>query len=284
MLEVKNQKIPLAALFVCAMPEESQELLTELSAHLAKISENEKITTTEISPIVGKAFLLSPQKTTFSDTTSVADKNISTPLPYLVLTTGIGMVQAASALSATLTQFLPQIIICVGSAGGLHPDTRVCDVVIGTEYINSRADATAFGYAPGQIPGNPASLQVCKEIATAIQATVSTVAKKIPEITIRSGQMLSSDAFVTDKNVETTRQLFPNGLTADMESQAYAQVAKNFENTPFVAVRGISDLCGTPEDQSISFHAELAEVASRAAKIALQIMLHFTQTQAQSEK
>ncbi|XCB31028.1 5'-methylthioadenosine/S-adenosylhomocysteine nucleosidase [Arcanobacterium hippocoleae] len=173
-------------------------------------------------------------------------------------------------------QFCPKIVLCAGSAGGLHPKTRVRDVVIGTEYINSRADATAFGYAPGQVPGSPASLHVSKEISAAIAQTLKNISKTLPEITAYSGQMLSSDAFVTDANAENTRTLFPDGISADMESQAFAQTASRFENTPFAAIRGISDLCAAPEDQSISFHAELSDVASRAAKAALEIYKSYT--------
>lgn len=254
-------KNPIETIFISAMEEEAFALLAALNHRLASTYPETKIEASKIPFEFGDLQLISAGKS-----------------EYLVVTSGIGMVNAAAALSTVLTKFDPKLIVCVGSAGGLHPQTRVQDVIIGVEYINSRADATAFGYAPGQVPGSPESFKVTAEISTAVDAALTSCAKHFPEINTSSGTMLSSDAFVTDINVDATRRLFPTGLSADMESQAYAQVASRFK-IPYVAVRGISDLCGTPEDQSISFHAELSDVASRAAKVSLELSAQFVSHQ-----
>ncbi|MDR6939524.1 5'-methylthioadenosine/S-adenosylhomocysteine nucleosidase [Arcanobacterium hippocoleae] len=269
-------RIPITALFISAMPAESTELRNALIARLKKINQSKIIDHTQIKTEFGATELITCPIRLSVEENAQTKPNFS----YLLATSGIGMVNAAATLSSLLTQYAPEIIVCTGSAGGLHPNSRVRDVVIGTEYLNSRADATAFGYAPGQVPGNPASISITDDVRTAIAAALTKTASSEAgaaglKITAYSGQMLSSDAFVTDANVETTRELFPDGLTADMESQAFAQVAAKYANTPFVAVRGISDLCSTPEDQSISFHAELSEVAAQAAQIALDIVENF---------
>lgn len=261
-------KTPIEAIFISAMPQETAAFLAEFTQRLQLTYPQAAISTQNV-PSVFEVF----------ESAQIISAN---QLEYLILTSGIGMVNAAAALSTALTRFAPKIVICVGSAGGLHQNARVQDVVIGTAYINSRADATAFGYAPGQVPGSPAMLEVGTEITVAVRETLSSAATKLSGINAYAGQMLSSDAFVTDANVASTRSVFPYGLSADMESQAYAQVAGKFANTPFVAVRGISDLCGTPEDQSISFHAELSDVASRAAKVALEIYANFAKLVSQS--
>ena len=77
--------------------------------------------------------------------------------PVLVVRTGIGLVNAASTLSVMLERFEPSAVISAGSAGGLRADVNVGDLVIGTEFRYADADATAFGYAPGQVPGMPES-------------------------------------------------------------------------------------------------------------------------------
>ncbi|MGV9181947.1 5'-methylthioadenosine/S-adenosylhomocysteine nucleosidase [Arcanobacterium canis] len=213
----------------------------------------------------------------------------------VTMVTGIGMVACASALGWALAKYQPRAIISIGSTGGLAADARVGQVIVGETYINSGADGTAFGYAPGQVPGQPeiftgdaVLLDGARSLIEALSTSGQPVhwseavsvfssdhesdpGRTICPHDIRIGQMLSSDAFVTERNVEDKRDIFPYALSADMESHAAAQTAHRF-GIPFLSVRGISDLCGKPDDQSVSFHAELCEVATSAAILALEFL------------
>ncbi|MDO5025250.1 MAG: 5'-methylthioadenosine/S-adenosylhomocysteine nucleosidase [Trueperella sp.] len=182
---------------------------------------------------------------------------------------GIGMVAAASTLTCLLNKYNPQVVVYIGSAGGLATQIKVRDVVIGTEYINAGADRTAFGYPLGQVPGYEISAFPADPIL--LETAHATAAAFAGEVNIQIGPMLSSDAFVTAENVEKIRAHFPDALSADMESQAAAQVAKKWD-VPFFAVRGISDLCGPPADQAAEFSAQLSEVATSAATVALEVL------------
>ncbi|MDY5585270.1 MAG: 5'-methylthioadenosine/S-adenosylhomocysteine nucleosidase [Arcanobacterium sp.] len=224
--------------------------------------------------------LLKSEEKIFSEESSDLPLKLLESAPILCITSGIGMVNAAATLASVLKEHSCERVICFGSAGGLSPDSRVQQVVVGTEYINSGADGTAFGYLRGQVPGEPpvftADAELLK-IAQSLQNTNLQDAKSFadenssnPENTLRFAPMTSSDFFVTEKNVGDVRELFPEAVTADMETQAFAQVC-NKAKIPFIAVRAISDLCGNPDDQSVSFHAELPIVASLAAKTALAI-------------
>lgn len=183
----------------------------------------------------------------------------------VAMITKVGMTACASALGWALANYKPKVIVSIGSAGGLARDSRVGQVIVGSEYINGGADGRAFGYVRGQVPGQPAIFHGDERMISAIKKAVATHDENTPPI--RIGQMLSSDAFVTEANVADTRQAFPAGLSADMESHAGAQVAHAW-GIPFVSIRGISDLCGDPDDQAVSFHAELSDVAKAAAKVA----------------
>ncbi|MBM7824401.1 adenosylhomocysteine nucleosidase [Arcanobacterium pluranimalium] len=202
-------------------------------------------------------------------------------ISLLLLVSRIGMVSAASKLTWALTHYLPRAIINIGSAGGLSPDARVGQVVIGSQYVNGGADGTAFGYARGQVPGQPAVFPGSEILLSSARDLINDIHDGVmptdsadlitAETTVRIGQMLSSDFFVTDSNVGDIREAFPEAITADMESQAFAQVA-NVWGIPFISVRGISDLCGEPDEQSVTFHAELSEVAEAAACTTLSIL------------
>ncbi len=241
------------ALFVCAMGEETAEVEKLLPDY-------------EIHPVSGSFKNLSIAMRKTCD-------GAQPPAKLLLLTTGIGMVSAASSLSSVLSTFSPKTVICCGSAGGLAADTRVGEVVIGTEYVNAGADGTAFGYVPGQVPQQPAVFKAAPGLLKAaeeyLRRQMGEDAQKKADV--RFGQMNSSDTFVTGENVGSVRETFPAALTTDMESQALAQVAAEF-SVPFVAVRAISDLCGKPDDQSVSFHTELSDAARSAAETAYGIL------------
>ena len=135
------------------------------------------------------------------------------------------------------------------------------------------ADATAFGYARGQTPGQPESfagdpalLERLGEVGQKALhgATVSSGAARL-----RVGQMLAGNSFVTAANVADTREVFPAALSTDMESTALAQVAAS-AGVPFVSVRGVSDLCGPEAGQD--FHIAAEEAAARSAAVVLALL------------
>nr|WP_301281157.1 5'-methylthioadenosine/S-adenosylhomocysteine nucleosidase [Arcanobacterium phocae] len=189
----------------------------------------------------------------------------------ILMVTKVGMTACASALGWLLANYKPKVIVSIGSAGGLARNSRVGQVIVGREYLNGGADGQAFGYTRGQVPGQPSSFLGDARMISALEQYAATGNDDSP--IIRIGQMLSSDAFVTEANVATARDDFPEALSADMESHAAAQVAHAW-GIPFVSIRGISDLCGDPDDQAVSFHAELSDVATAAAKVACYALQH----------
>ncbi|MDO5048981.1 MAG: 5'-methylthioadenosine/S-adenosylhomocysteine nucleosidase [Actinomycetaceae bacterium] len=224
-----------------------------------------------------------------------------------IITTGIGLVNAASAATRAHLLFGDKLLayICAGTTGGLSADVAVTDAIIGTQFVYSRADATAFGYAPGQVPGLPAVFKAGSRLTSIADSLPSSV-DFIPEgedasnsegvgagteaegaagtgaegdagagsgkaaptpIAIRVGQVSSSDAFVTSETVERTRELFPLALGADMESAAAAQVCA-MAGVEFISVRGVSDLCGPTAGQD--FHVD----GSVAARVSATVVEH----------
>lgn len=84
----------------------------------------------------------------------------------VLVVSGIGMVNAADAVAGSVFRYGSEIVlVSAGSAGGLASDARVGDVVVGTEIINVEADARAFGYVLGQVPGMPASYPADEALA-----------------------------------------------------------------------------------------------------------------------
>ena len=192
------------------------------------------------------------------------------PRELVLVRSGIGLVAAASALATALTRLAPAVVLSAGTTGGLGREVEVGDVCVSTTLAYTDADATAFGYAHGQTPGQPAVF----EADTAVLARVEEVGPAALRAStassggarIRAGQMLAGNSFVTAANVGRARELVPGAVSTDMESTALAQVATS-AGIPFASVRGVSDLCGPEAGQD--FHIGAHEAAARSAAVVL---------------
>lgn len=176
----------------------------------------------------------------------------------LLVRTGIGAVNAAAAIAVALHETGPVPVISAGTAGGLGVDVRVGDVVVGDRYRFGGADATAFGYQRGQIPGMPVDFPGDQRLVDAARGFVPA------DGAVLVGTMLSSDSFVDARTVDEVRADFPDALSTDMESAAIAQTC-HLSGAPFVSVRGISDLCGPVAGEDFRTHVD--DAADRSADV-----------------
>ena len=177
----------------------------------------------------------------------------------VVVTTGIGVAAATAAATWGILTLSPGLVVAAGSCGGLAADVEVGTVIVGESFAWSIADATAFGYAPGQLPGGPE--RIVAEKAWTDRA--ERAARRDPAAAVRRGLMLSGDAFVTAPLADPMRERFPGALSTDMETAASARTAEAL-GMPFVALRAVSDLCGPAAGQQ--FHLEIDVVAETSAR------------------
>lgn len=191
----------------------------------------------------------------------------------VLLRCGIGLVAAASALAGTLAQVAPEVIVSAGTTGGLGRDVEVGDVCACTCTAYNDVDATAFGYALGQTPGQPPVFTADAELLDRVRQVGRSALRSATATSgtsrVHVGQMLSGGSFVTAANVGATRELFPQAVSTDMETTALAQVAHAY-GTRFVSVRGVSDLCGPEAGQE--FHISADEAAARSAAVVLAVL------------
>ena len=177
----------------------------------------------------------------------------------VVVTTGIGVAAATAAATWGILTLSPGLVVAAGSCGGLAADVEVGTVIVGESFAWSIADATAFGYAPGQLPGGPERMLAEKAWADRAERA----ARCDAAAAVRRGLMLSGDAFVTAPLADPMRERFPGALSTDMETAASARTAEAL-GMPFVALRAVSDLCGPAAGQQ--FHLELDVVAETSAR------------------
>jgi len=182
-------------------------------------------------------------------------------LDVLVVTCGIGLANAAAATAVALVGRAPVPVLAAGSAGGLGAGVRVGDVVVGTRHVYTGADARAFGYVLGQVPGMPVAFDSDPALVTAALAGPPAALRLL------TGTVTSGDVFVDGSRADQVRADFPDALSTDMESTAVAQTAAAF-GAPFVSVRGISDLCGP-----VTGYAEhVDDAADRSASVVVALL------------
>lgn len=176
----------------------------------------------------------------------------------VLLKSGIGKVNAAMATAILLEKYQPDVVINTGSAGGLHTDLNVGDVVISTEVRHHDVDVTAFNYEYGQVPGMPAAFpadEKLKEIA-------KNCAEKVTGIQVVEGLIVTGDSFMNDPvRVEFVKGKFGDLYAVEMEAAAIAQVCYAFK-VPFVVTRALSDIAGKESDVSFDQFIHTAAVNS----------------------
>jgi adenosylhomocysteine nucleosidase len=190
-----------------------------------------------------------------------------------VLRSGIGKVNAAVGCSMLIQQFKPGFIINTGSAGGFLPEQKVGDAIISTGLVYHDVDVTAFKYAPGQLPGQPAVFPVEERFVKIAEDAIDEL--KIEKILPGSfnhvrGIIGSGDTFVHQpQHIEALRRLFPDITAVEMEGAAIAHCCKLF-SIPALVIRALSDIAGT--ESPISFEEFLPVAAKHSAEIVMRIV------------
>lgn len=150
---------------------------------------------------------------------------------------GVGKVNAAVCTQVLIDRFGVSRIIFTGVAGALDPELDIGDVVISTDCVQHDMDASALGFAKGQIPfaaesrfsADPALVELAFRESEALFGR-----------RVKKGRVLSGDRFIADRG--EVRRLFEEfgGVCVEMEGAAVAQVCA-MNGVPFVVIRSMSD-------------------------------------------
>ena len=269
---------------------------------------------TELAPFVSRGWLQECLAHRFADSYQPQDPEKVFPTPVRELSglrfyplelpeipgevlgvqSGVGMVNAARTTAIAIEVLGARQVLYSGTAGGLAKDSQVGEVIFGDNYVFHSADATAFGYQRGQLPGMPPSYAGSERLLTSARSLLTDpgedassretaasrfknpvfaggteLATALKEIPARCGTIATGDSFITDANVGAVRSAFPTALAAEMESAAAAQVAF-LSQVPFLAVRCISDLC-SPEGQDV-YHGNAAVCGAIAAAATIYLL------------
>lgn len=176
---------------------------------------------------------------------------------------GIAKVNAALCAQTLIHTFQPDALINAGIAGGMHPDVKVCDIVISTEVLPHDLDLRFLREYPPYCDKFPSNEKL-------IALTEKICAEK--GIVSHCGRIVSGEAFISDNAVkaEIQSRLAPHAV--DMESAAVGHTAY-LNAVPYVSVRCISD--NADDEGEMSFEQFEKIAAKRVAEVVLAVAAEF---------
>ncbi len=190
-----------------------------------------------------------------------------------VLQCGIGKVHAAIGCTVLIENFHPQFVINTGSAGGIHPDLRVGDIVLSQALVYHDVDVTPFGYAPGQVPGQPERFRGSQQLLNQAEQAIKELQQTgifSADIRYLLGTIASGDTFMHEpEKIADIRRRFPEVAAVEMEGTAIAHTCTVF-TVPCLVIRTISDVAGTESPYTSEEFLPLA--AQRSGAIVQQIL------------
>ncbi|PTX64677.1 adenosylhomocysteine nucleosidase [Melghirimyces profundicolus] len=156
----------------------------------------------------------------------------------VLVQSGIGKVNAASAAQILVSEFHVDALINSGVAGGLYPKLGLGDLVISTETVHHDMDETAKDFKPGQIPGMDVRFfKADKELISLAQKGT----KGLPDyVDVYTARIATGDQFIaSEKKTKWIYETF-NAYVVEMEGAAVGQVAY-MNDIPYVVIRSASD-------------------------------------------
>lgn len=166
--------------------------------------------------------------------------------PVVIVTCGIGKVNAALCTQILIDNFSVKKIIHTGVAGGLEKTLEPGDLVIASSFVQHDMDTTKFGDKLGQVPNMdtfdfPCDSELQKKATIAVNNAISKSPDNWKSIT---GLIASGDQFIAEKNKSLFIRDTFNAVACEMEGAAVAQTCY-LNKIPLVVLRAISDNAST---------------------------------------
>lgn len=170
---------------------------------------------------------------------------------------GVGKINASYTTTLLVNHFKPELVINIGSAGGLSSNQKVGDIVLGDQVRIHDLYIGAHTYHDSRF---------IYDAHTDYVDLSEAVSKELGHTTHR-GVIVSGDQFVVNgsyalKNIETH---YPDAICAEMEAAAVGGVCTRLK-TPFIVIRALSDVPKN-EGNEIEFETFVSLASKNSALI-----------------
>ena len=155
----------------------------------------------------------------------------------VVAKSGVGKTLSAMVTQRIIDTYAPTRILVTGIAGALNRAYKVGDTIIADSCVQHDMNATAVGFARGEVPHTKRRFIECDR--RMVEAAVTYVPASG---TVHRGRIVTGDVFVRDRNEPSlaylTEQL--SGDAVEMEGASIGLVAA-MNRIEFLLIRTISD-------------------------------------------
>ncbi|MFC3927855.1 5'-methylthioadenosine/adenosylhomocysteine nucleosidase [Streptococcus caprae] len=179
----------------------------------------------------------------------------------VLVQSGVGKVMSAMSVAVLVDHFDVEALINTGSAGALHPDLQVGDIVVADRLAYHDVDLTAFDrYVFGQMAGQPLYYESDSRFVKTFQNVLEEA-----HLNSRIGLITSSDSFIAGKEkTDAIKGHFPDVLAVEMEGASVAQAAYSV-GKPFIVIRAMSDTAA--HDANVTFDEFIIEAGAKSAQL-----------------
>jgi adenosylhomocysteine nucleosidase len=182
----------------------------------------------------------------------------------VIVKAGVGKVNAALCTQLLIDTFDAETVICTGSAGALHEDLSIGDIVVAEDCVQHDLNVEFLGLPRGAVPFTD-----LRFFASADALVDRAREVDLPDHTIRVGRVCTGDTFIQDADARDAIRTELGGDCVEMEGAAVGQVCA-VNDIPFLLVRAISDRADGSSD--VDFQAFLDEAARSSARIVLHLL------------
>ncbi|MGT2894863.1 5'-methylthioadenosine/adenosylhomocysteine nucleosidase [Streptococcus entericus] len=180
----------------------------------------------------------------------------------VLVQSGVGKVMSAMSVAVLADHFGVTAVINTGSAGAVAQGLAVGDVVLADQLVYHDVDLTAFGYAYGQMSGQPLYFDTDERLRLAFSEAIAE-----QDLASRVGLIATGDSFIASSAIiQEIKAHFPQVLAVEMEGAAIAQAAHSLD-LPVLVVRAMSDTAD--HEANISFDTFIIEAGKRSAQMVL---------------
>lgn len=181
----------------------------------------------------------------------------------LLVRSGIGKVNAASATTVIAERYHPRCIINVGVLGALRSDLEPGSLIFPHYFTYHDVDVTSCGYAHGQVPNLPENYEPSQELQSLFERLAVNLGIKF-----YSGPVLTGDRFVDKADeIALMKSRIPDAIGVEMESAAIAQVAYLYQ-IPMGCIRAVSDFAN--DESTHVFENNLAMASENVARLVME--------------
>ncbi|WP_424525595.1 5'-methylthioadenosine/S-adenosylhomocysteine nucleosidase [Spiroplasma endosymbiont of Glossina fuscipes fuscipes] len=173
---------------------------------------------------------------------------------WLFAISKIGLVNATMSLTTLINDYAIKTIYNIGTVGSLKKRLPPLTVLLISEAYYTFADAQAFGYAIGQIPGEVSSYHSNETLLTLAETKI---------LDSQQAVLGSSDIFIDKAEYfNYIKTKFKDKIdVADMEGTAFFQVAAK-HHLPMISIKIVSDYLEPSGDSATSqFEKNLPQVS-----------------------